>query len=745
MYDDRLVHTVIKMLFIKSCSVLSHGVTVLIFAAAVSLAVGQTDLADPVRALADVSTVNAVEVRSILTQAKEESLRIPNQHSRDRTLDQIGAEEARAGDLDAAIDIANRVYPSDQETQEAIGREAGNGDDWDKVQSAISKLNSSKDFIFMALVRRLAERGKIEEVLRASSQIADGDYRANALSIVALKQSENGDDSSARKTLEMARQASVEGGVDANDIRISIAKGQLLRGDTHKARATMNSIQPKYARAFALITGARILWNRSDRANAVAWLDDGLKIEDKWIRDRSLLPRLDESLPLHEFALPLQVRLGQTDAAMRYAEGLDSSQRLHDFNVIALACVEIKDKACVDAAVEKIWSTPLPQEKNASSFEKIYAIESVASALADHNEFDDAQRLFTVLENRPDRTNTPYLETAVIRARQGDFQEALKWALWVSSDPYGSPRSDALRRIALLQTKKSGAASCREWVAALTQSDEKAYALLGIAQGMLREDDRKPHSSTAGGWIMSPNDPVVELKDTVDDAKTTAQTQTINSAGIGTPKPAVELQVGESRFQIKVEMGAQTMTMKLSTIIADSGDTWTATDLLETAWGVTTDTAKIEKGTLILLRRSMAQSTDAVDLDFSGNKATGKLTTDGKDQPIAVDLGGPLFADGAGGDEVLACLPLAVGYSISFRNFDARLQKITPKQLNVVALETVHVPAGSFEAFRVEVVSADSRADKKTVWISKESRKVVKITAAYSSANGAVMTQELTE
>jgi hypothetical protein len=231
----------------------------------------------------------------------------------------------------------------------------------------------------------------------------------------------------------------------------------------------------------------------------------------------------------------------------------------------------------------------------------------------------------------------------------------------------------------------------------------------------------------------------------VDDAKTTAQTQTINSAGIGTPKPAVELQVGESRFQIKVEMGAQTMTMKLSTIIADSGDTWTATDLLETAWGVTTDTAKIEKGTLILLRRSMAQSTDAVDLDFSGNKATGKLTTDGKDQPIAVDLGGPLFADGAGGDEVLACLPLAVGYSISFRNFDARLQKITPKQLNVVALETVHVPAGSFEAFRVEVVSADSRADKKTVWISKESRKVVKITAAYSSANGAVMTQELTE
>jgi hypothetical protein len=192
-------------------------------------------------------------------------------------------------------------------------------------------------------------------------------------------------------------------------------------------------------------------------------------------------------------------------------------------------------------------------------------------------------------------------------------------------------------------------------------------------------------------------------------------------------------------------MGGQTMTMKLSTIIADSGGTWTATDLLEAAWGLTTDTAQLEKGSLILLKRSMAQSTAAVDLDFGGNKATGKVTIDGQDQPIAVDLGGPVFADGAGADEVLACLPLAVGYNTSFRNFDSRMQKVIPKRLNVAALETLTVPAGTFEAFRVEVVSADGGTDKKTVWISKDSRKVVKITAGYSSVNGAVMTQELTE
>jgi len=65
------------------------------------------------------------------------------------------------------------------------------------------------------------------------------------------------------------------------------------------------------------------------------------------------------------------------------------------------------------------------------------------------------------------------------------------------------------------------------------------------------------------------------------------------------------------------------------------------------------------------------------------------------------DPGGALFADGAGAFEVIASLPLADGYSLTFRNFDVLKQKPQMKQLK----------------------------DKQTVWIDKATRKVLKISA----------------
>ena len=43
-----------------------------------------------------------------------------------------------------------------------------------------------------------------------------------------------------------------------------------------------------------------------------------------------------------------------------------------------------------------------------------------------------------------------------------------------------------------------------------------------------------------------------------------------------------------------------------------------------------------------------------------------------------------LFADGAGTYDVIASLPLASGYSTSFRNFDVMKQKPQLKQLKVI-------------------------------------------------------------
>jgi len=79
------------------------------------------------------------------------------------------------------------------------------------------------------------------------------------------------------------------------------------------------------------------------------------------------------------------------------------------------------------------------------------------------------------------------------------------------------------------------------------------------------------------------------------------------------------------------------MNMKLSTAIQDGTGSWTAT----TRWILhkrSDDKATLEKGSLLLLKRSVKQGPVAIDLDFAGNKAAGKMSMNGQDRPIAVDL-----------------------------------------------------------------------------------------------------------
>jgi hypothetical protein len=112
-------------------------------------------------------------------------------------------------------------------------------------------------------------------------------------------------------------------------------------------------------------------------------------------------------------------------------------------------------------------------------------------------------------------------------------------------------------------------------------------------------------------------------------------------------------------------------------------------------------------------------------------------------KPIDVDTGGPLFADGASAQVALGALPLAPGYSVTFRNFDVTRQKGTVKQASVVAVEEVTVPAGTFKSFKVHVKSAEGDPGEQMVWIAADTRQIVK--AVSTLPNGATITSELTK
>jgi hypothetical protein len=224
---------------------------------------------------------------------------------------------------------------------------------------------------------------------------------------------------------------------------------------------------------------------------------------------------------------------------------------------------------------------------------------------------------------------------------------------------------------------------------------------------------------------------------------TAAQAQVKNdSAQADTPKPAVSLKAGTYHYTANLEMGGQAMSLKMTTTIKDDGSAWTATDVMETPQGNGTDTATIDKDSLTLVKRTLQQGPVTITLDYAGNKATGTATVNGQDHAIAVDLGGPLFADAAGAEQVIACLPLAPGYAVKVRNFDVQTQRVKIQQITVTTVEKVTVAAGTFEAFRVDETSTEGDPDKKTIWIATDSRKVVKMSLLLAALGGAVMTVE---
>jgi dipeptidyl aminopeptidase/acylaminoacyl peptidase len=240
-----------------------------------------------------------------------------------------------------------------------------------------------------------------------------------------------------------------------------------------------------------------------------------------------------------------------------------------------------------------------------------------------------------------------------------------------------------------------------------------------------------------------PTDVGQRLKEITVDVKTVTLPKKIDATSAA-PKPANDLRAGTSNYKASIAIGGQTIPLTMKTEIKEENGAWTVNETALTPQGEIVDISIIEKVSLLLKRRLIKQGPMTVELDVKANKVSGTTTMNGQSKPIDVDAGGILFADGAGAFDVIAALPLADGYNVGYRNFDVMKQKPQLKQLKVVGSESVTVPAGTFDAYKVEITSADNEADKQTLWIAKDSRKVVKISAVLPSLGGAVLTSELT-
>lgn len=226
------------------------------------------------------------------------------------------------------------------------------------------------------------------------------------------------------------------------------------------------------------------------------------------------------------------------------------------------------------------------------------------------------------------------------------------------------------------------------------------------------------------------------------DPKTVQLSRKVEVAA-SSPKPAVDLTAGTFTYKARLEAGGQTIPMDVTHTVAAGDGVWLITETATMPMGTMSEESTVGKGTLIVQRRVMHQGPASVEVAFANDKAAGKMSMNGQDRPITADLGGVIFADGASTNDAIAALPLAEGYTTTFRNFDVMRQQVKPRVLKVVGSEKVTVPAGEFDAWKVSVTPAEGTGETTTLWVNKTDRRVVKITNVLPEMNGATATAEL--
>jgi dipeptidyl aminopeptidase/acylaminoacyl peptidase len=231
-----------------------------------------------------------------------------------------------------------------------------------------------------------------------------------------------------------------------------------------------------------------------------------------------------------------------------------------------------------------------------------------------------------------------------------------------------------------------------------------------------------------------PADVGTRLKEITVDPKTVTLAKKIDTASMALPKPVQPVTSGSATYKGTINAGGQSVAVDVTRTIAEEAGAIVVTESAALPNGAITDRITLDKNTLAVRSREIKQGPLSVDVKYAEGKASGMMAMGGQQRPLAADLGGDAFADGAAASVTIATLPLAAGYTVTFRNFDIQSARGVVKQARVAAIEDVTVPAGTFKAWKVEVTPVDGAGGQATVWIDTASRKVVKAVAIQGNA-----------
>jgi dipeptidyl aminopeptidase/acylaminoacyl peptidase len=259
-------------------------------------------------------------------------------------------------------------------------------------------------------------------------------------------------------------------------------------------------------------------------------------------------------------------------------------------------------------------------------------------------------------------------------------------------------------------------------------------------------------SDCLGGRVQPSVDPAIEqriaqMTVNVDTLRLPARPAAAAAAAVSFA--GATLQPGTFRYRQVVEAQGRTIegesTVSLSATPHAGEQAWLLVETAQ-AGGVTgTDSVVLERGTLRPLRRVVHQGPAVITLDFAEGSVTGQLQAGPQQMPINATVPGRVFVDGTPLSQALRTLSLEPGHVASLHAFDLMGARAVQQHIEVGETESVTVPAGTFDAVRVQVRPADGSPGGATVWIERAApHRVLRTrTELPAAAGGGTVTREL--
>lgn len=222
-------------------------------------------------------------------------------------------------------------------------------------------------------------------------------------------------------------------------------------------------------------------------------------------------------------------------------------------------------------------------------------------------------------------------------------------------------------------------------------------------------------------------------------------------AAMTAPLPKVTADALEpATLTYKAVASVQGMEIPVDVTVAIEKTTWEGTPAWATVssqtsmMGSATDTFIIGAGDLRPLYRGLSQGPATITMRYAPDRVTGVIDMGAQSIPVDTPLEAPVFGDETALDLVIGSLPLSPGYKTQLRYFDLLSQQVKVDVFEVTGIESVTVPAGTFEVYKIERRPMGTEPGGGTYFVDTKTRHLVRATVQLPPmTGGGTVTTEL--